>query len=108
MALPSKLMYQNKRGITGFPCFREATACTSHLAPNMEAPVRPISFHGVMCTPVQSSQAIGVFMGSSMDASRVAVRDWRATRQAAPPWREAFKKKTVPQKGCHGLGTCAH
>src|SRR3546814_6302181 len=75
MALPSKLMYQNKRGITGFPCFREATACTSHLAPNMEAPVRPISFHGVMCTPVHSSQAIGILMGSSMDASRVDVRE---------------------------------
>src|SRR5687767_8657073 len=58
-------MYQNRRGITGLPCRREATNCTSHRPPNISAPVRPMIFHGDMCSPVHSSQAMGWFMKSN-------------------------------------------
>src|SRR3546814_18833351 len=57
-------MYQNRRGITGLRCLREAKNCTTQRPPNISAPVSPISFHGDMCTPVHSSHVMAVFMKS--------------------------------------------
>src|SRR5207342_2861526 len=65
-------MYQNRRGITGLPCLREARNCTSQRPPNISAPVSPISFQGDMCSPVQASQAIGAFIKSAPPAAVAA------------------------------------
>src|SRR3546814_7762574 len=57
-------MYQNRGGITGLRCLREAKNCTTQRPPNISAPVSPISFHGDMCTPVHSSHVMALFMKS--------------------------------------------
>src|SRR3546814_14224807 len=57
-------MYQNRRGITGLRCLREARNCTTQRPPNISAPVRPLSFHGDRRTPAHSSDPMAVFMKS--------------------------------------------
>ena len=67
--LPTMLMYQNRRGMTGLRARRLATNCTSQRAPNISAPTQPTSFHGVMWMPLQASQASGVCMKPVSDAA---------------------------------------
>src|SRR5690606_7991593 len=48
----------------GSPALRAATNCTSQRSANSVAPVRPISFHGLTCSPVQASAASSWFITS--------------------------------------------
>src|SRR5262245_25463696 len=54
MALPSRLMIQKLRGMVGRPARFVAQACTIHLPANINAPMKPISFHGVTTMPNQT------------------------------------------------------
>ena len=78
IALPTRLMYQNTRGITGLPCRCDAMNWITQRPPNMSAPVSPMTFHGDMCSPVHCSHAIGSFMKSIVQSSSA-----RACRQRA-------------------------
>src|SRR3546814_6878034 len=92
-------MYQNRRGITGLRCLREAKNCTTQRPPNISAPVRPMTFHGDMCTPVHSSHVMAVFMKSVagiIDGLRVrgvAARKKRGHQERSGKARAGMQKR---------------
>ena len=65
-------LYQNARGMTGLPWRREAMNWISQRPPNINAPVRPISFQGVMWMPKPLIHTICSFMGALPRAPRGA------------------------------------